>query len=491
MRRMLPLPRRRAIKRRPRRSEGASVEKIDYHVAPRRWASMLGIIATFFAWLIGGWDVLHAEEPNGALPSPAGAAEEAAPSPDEDWSAHFQSTIIGQAYPGFRSPFRGPNSLPGGGEGRETITGTAFLGRRLPWEGGELYFNPEINQGFGLNRTSGLAGFPNGEAQKSGFDTPKPNVARLFLRQTFGLGGEQETLDPDLNQLGKKVDVSRITVTAGKLAIPDFFDQNSYSHDPRTQFMNWSLMDGGAYDYAGDLKGYTDGIVIELNQKHWALRGGYFLVPKVANDRNLETRIGKFGGYNVELETRYELFSQPGKFRILGFANRVFAGSFRETLANRAFGTDITHTRRDRTKYGFVLNLEQSLNENFGLFSRYSWNDGKEEIMSFTDIDQSFSLGISVKGAAWSRPDDTVGIAGVINLLSSAQRDFIAAGGLGILIGDGRLNYLPERIIETYYSLSMAQPLSLTFDYQFVGNPAYNRDRGPVHVLAARLHFQY
>jgi high affinity Mn2+ porin len=168
-----------------------------------------------------------------------------APPPPEDWSVHGQLTVIGQGYPGFPSTVQGPNSLPAHGEVRETMSGTAFLGRRLPWEGGELYFDPEANQGFGLGRVLGLAGYPSGEAQKTGFDTPKPNVARLFFRQTFGLGGEQETLEPDLNQLAKTVDVARLTVTAGKVSVPDFFDANTYSHDPRTQFMNWSLMSTG------------------------------------------------------------------------------------------------------------------------------------------------------------------------------------------------------------------------------------------------------
>ena len=443
--------------------------------------TMIAVLILTFVTVMGASTQAAAEQ-----------AEEAGGSTSSaDWSIHFQLTGIYQAYPAFRSPFQGPKSLSGDTQIRETISGTAFLGRRLPWKGGALYFNPELNQGFGFNRTNGVAGFPNGEAQKAGFNTPKPNVARLFLRQTFGLGGAQETLEAGPNQLAETVDVSRVTVFAGKMSIPDLFDANAYSHDPRTQFMNWSLMDGGAYDYAADQKGYSDGVAIELNQKTWALRGGYFLVPKVSNDRNLDTRIGQFGGYNLELETRYALFSQPGKFRVLGFANRVFAGSFRETLANPAFGTDIALTRRDRTTYGFVLNLEQALSDELGLFSRFSWNDGKEEIMSFTDITQSFSLGISLNGARWGRPNDIVGLAGVINMLSAAERAFLAAGGTGILVGDGRLAYAPERIIETYYSLRVAEPLSLSLDYQFVGNPAYDEARGPVHIFSARIHLEF
>ncbi len=443
----------------------------------------LGIFLAGAALAASGW-AAHAQEA-GATPAPA------PPPPPEDWSLHFQSTLIGQGYPGFPSTVEGPNSLPSHGEIRESFSATGFLGRRMPWEGGELYFNPEINQGFGVGDTFGVAGFPNGEAQKVGFNTPKPNVARLFLRQTFGLGGDQETLEPDQNQLGETVDISRITVTAGKVSIPDFFDDNTYSHDPRTQFMNWALMDAGAYDYAADQKGYTDGFVAELNQKDWALRGGYFLVPKVQNDRDLQTQIAKYGGYNVELETRYQLFSEPGKFRVLGFANRVFAGSYRDTLADPDLGTDIAATRSDRTKYGFVLNVEQAVTDDVGLFSRYSWNDGKEEVMSYTDIDESFSLGTSVKGTSWGRPDDVVGLAGVVNFLSNAERDFLAAGGLSIVIGDGQLNYAPEGIMETYYSWQVVKPLSLSADYQFIDNPAYNRDRGPVHVFSLRAHLAF
>ncbi len=453
---------------------------------------LLAVLAASGLLLAFGWDLAPAAETDEAPPAAKVAKP---PATDEsvgaDWSIHFQATGVYQGYPAFHSPFQGPNSLSGNTQIRETISGTAFLGRRLPWEGGELYFNPEFNQGSGFNHTTGLAGFPNGEAQKANSHTPKPNVARLFLRQTFGFGGEQETLEDGPNQLARTVDISRLTIIAGKFSIPDLFDANSYSHDPRTQFLNWALMDAGAYDYAADQKGYTDGIAVELNQKNWALRGGYFLVPKVSNDRNLETRIAKFGGYNVELEMRYALLAQPGKLRLLGFANRIFAGNFRETLANPAFGTDITRTRRDRTKYGFVVNLEQAINDNLGIFSRYSWNDGREEIMSFTDINQSFSLGMSLKGTAWHRPDDTIGLAGVLNTLSPPQRDFTAAGGLGILIGDGRLNYAPEGIVEAYYNYRVAEPLSLTLDYQFFANPAYNQARGPVSVFSARIHLEF
>ena len=416
------------------------------------------------------------------------------PKPAEDWSLHFQATGVFQAYPGFHSSFRSPSGLPSGGEGRETVSATAFLGRRLPWEGGELYFNPELNQGFGLNRTFGIAGFPNGEAQKAGFHTPRPNVARLFVRQTFGLGGAKEAIEDGQNRIAGPVDVSRVTVTAGKFAVTDIFDDNQYAHDPRTTFMNWSLWEAAAWDYPADQKGYTDGVAIELNQQSWALRGGWFLEPKRANDRDLEPRFWKRYGAVVELETRHELAGEPGKLRFLLFANRAPMGNLRQAVdlaAETGTPADIVAVRRDRWKAGFAVNLEQAVTEDVGVFSRFSWNDGRTETWAFTDVDTSFSLGTSVKGSSWGRPRDTIGLGGAINALSQAHREFFAAGGTGILVGEGRLDYAPEGIVEAYYSYRVVEPVSLTFDYQFVGNPAYNRDRGPVSIFAARLHLEF
>lgn len=427
----------------------------------------------------------------------AGAAEAsdtaAAPGGEADWSLHFQSTGVWQGYPGFHSPFQGQNSLPGGGQARETLSATVFLGRKLPWQGGELYFNPEAQQGFAIGRTVGIAGFPNGEGGKAGFSTPKPNVARLFLRQTFGLGGATETIADDANRLAGTVDVLRVTVTAGKFAVTDIFDDNQYAHDPRTTFLNWSLWEAGAWDYPADQKGYTDGVAVELNQRNWALRGGWFLQPKVANGRDLETRFWHAFGWVTELETRHEIDGRPGKLRFLVFANRARLGNLGQAVALAAetsAAADIAAVRNDRWKVGFAVNLEQALSDDLGVFSRLSWNDGRSETWAFTDIDRSLALGASLKGSAWRRPNDTIGLAGAINELSTAHRQFFAAGGTGILIGDGRLDYAPEGIIETYYNCRIVDPVSLTLDYQFVANPAYNQDRGPVHVFALRLHLE-
>jgi high affinity Mn2+ porin len=411
--------------------------------------------------------------------------------PESDrWEIHGQSTFLPQGYPSFRAPYSGPNSLTPAPQAQQTWSNSLYLNAKL-WEGGEVYYNPELLQGFGLNDTVGLAGFSSGEAQKSNFPYPHYNTSRLFVRQTIGFGGEQEELASGPGQLAGKVDVSRLTLQAGKFAVTDVFDGNAYAKDSRKDFMNWSIWAPGAFDYSADKVGLTYGATAELNQKQWALRSGYFLMQSVSNASSFDTRVFERGSYVLELETRYSLFSQPGKLRTIAWLNSAFSGSYRETLDNPAFNLDIAQTRTGRIKYGYVVNLEQALNDEIGLFGRWSWNDGKTEIMAFTDIDASLSLGASIKGTKWGRPDDVIGIAGAVNALSNDHRDFIAAGGLGILIGDGQLNYRRERILETYYAYALNKALTLTADYQFVTNPAYNADRGPVHIFSGRLHGEF
>ena len=406
------------------------------------------------------------------------------------WEIHGQVTYLPQGYPAFRALYSGTNSLTPAPQAQATWSNSLFLNMRL-WEGGEVYFNPELLQGFGLNDTVGVAGFTSGEAQKSNFPYPHYNTSRLFLRQTFGFGGEQEELASGPTQLGGKVDVSRLTMQAGKFAVMDIFDGNAYAKDTRKDFINWSMWAPGAFDYSADKVGLTYGATAELNQKNWALRSGYFLMQSVSNSNSFDTKVFERGTYVLELETRYQLFSQPGKLRTIAWLNSNNSGSYRETLNNPALNLDISQTRTGRIKYGYVVSVEQALADDLGLFGRWSWNDGKTEIMAFTDIDSSLSMGASIKGAKWGRPDDVIGIGGAINSLSRDHRDFIAAGGLGVLIGDGALNYRRERIFETYYAYALTKAITLTADYQFVTNPAYNADRGPVHVFSGRLHGEF
>ena len=409
------------------------------------------------------------------------------------WNVHGQLTLIEQGYPAFRSPYQGTNSLTGASQIQNTTSATAFVGYR-PWDGTEVYINPELMQGFGLNNTLGVAGFPNGEAQKSNFPMPRIDIARVFVRQTFGLGGEQETIEDGPNQLAGKQDISRITVTAGRFAVLDIFEGNSYSHDPRVDFLNWNMYCCGSYDVTMDKIGYTWGAAAELNQKSWAIRAGYFLVPAVSNANSYDIHISERGEYIGELELRYSLFSQPGKFRLMGWANIANMGGYADALAMPVTTPDypdITQTRQVRTNYGFVANLEQAITADLGIFSRASWSPGRVELIGWTDCDQSLSFGAVLKGSAWGRPDDKIGVGGVVEGLSSIARAYFAAGGLGILVGDGQLNYRPERILEAYYAYSVNKWATFTFDYQFIDNPGYNADRGPVSVFSGRLHAQF
>ena len=313
------------------------------------------------------------------------------------------------------------------------------------------------------------------------------------MRQTFGFGGEKETFEDEFNQLPGKKDVSRLTVTLGKLSVSDIFDENKYASDPRTNFWNWSMWESGAFDYAADQKGYTWGMALDFNQKTWALRGGYFLIPIFSNVQSLDHALLRRGQYVGELEMRYTLGSQPGTIKLLGWFSRANAGSYREALDDPAIdpNTAIEDSRRSRTKFGYAFSLEQALTKDLGAFARVSWADGQSEIMSFTDIDASLAVGLSLKGTRWGRPDDTVGLGGAVNALSSAHKDYIAAGGLGVLIGDGKLNYADERIWEAYYSLALRKRTFVTFDYQLATNPGYNGDRGPVSIFGTRFHADF
>ena len=429
------------------------------------------------------------------------AAWAAEPTPDEQaaaearaWNMHAQSTVVVQGNAPFRSAYESDNSLRSRGEAKETVSITGALGLRL-WPGGELYINPEAFQGFGLAQTHGLGGFSNGEAQKGGSREPKYYIAQYYYRHTFGLGGETEKVADAFNQLAGTRDVSRVTLTAGRFAVNTIFDQNAYAHDPRGHFLNYALWAAGAFDYAADQRGYGAGVALDFNQKTWAIRGGYFLLPIHSNAQHLGWNLGQKAQYVAELELRYQLLSRPGILRTLGWAARANAGSYGEALGDPNFDADqsIVATRRVRTQLGYGLNLEQSITNDLGVFARWSWRDARSEVMSWTDVDRSLAGGLSLKGTAWQRPKDTIGLGAALNGLSQEHRAYTAAGGNSVTIGDGRLSYSGEKALEAYYSvgLGFGTHSTLTFDYQYVTNPAYNADRGPVSLFAVRLHGEF
>jgi len=408
---------------------------------------------------------------------------------EEKWNVHFQATSVAQHHGNFYSKYEGVNSLPDRPENRVSLTATVFAIARLNRHF-EAVVNPEIAGGKGFGDVTGIAGFTNGEIPRVAQAIPHLYLARGYLKGAWALGSKQESADGGPNQLAGEQPLRRFTIIAGRFAVTDFFDNNAYSHDPRSQFMNWALMSNGAWDYPADVRGYTYGITQELAMRTWSLRLAIAMEPTAANGPTLDSRITKNRGAMGEWEYRYGREEHSGKLRVLGFLNRERAGTFREAM-NQGRAPDLGPSRRDGTaKYGFGINLEQSLTSQIGFFSRYGWSDGKTESWAFTQIDRSFSGGISVKGKLWKRQRDGVGAALVRNYLSGDQRNFLAAGGIGFIIGDGALAYRPEMIVEAYYAWSAFRSWTLTLDYQHIQNPAYNRDRGPVSVATLRLHWE-
>ena len=411
----------------------------------------------------------------------------------ENWTLHFQQTIIGQYHPDFASPYSGLNSQNAKGEPTcVTITSTIFLGRRL-WQGGELYFNPELSGGQGVGHTLGIAGFPNGESYRVGSTLPVIAMVRLFLRQTINLNSKNFSKTEDgPNQLSENTPEKRLVFTAGKFSVTDIFDANSYSHDPRSQFLNWSIMSAGAWDYPADTKGYTWGAVGELFYPGWSLKAGITMVPLYANGPAFDDNIAKANSVSVEYDKQFKTNKRPGVLRLIGFYTNAHMGNYTEATNDTIYHHDITQTRAyGRTKMGFVINGEQEISDNAGLFVRLSYNDGKNESWAFTEIDGSVSAGVSFKGTKWKRPDDVLGIAFVQNGLSKDHEAYLAGGGYGFLIGDGKINYGNEIILEAYYNFKWGKYLYLSPDYQIVLNPAYNKDRGPINLFALRAHVEF
>ncbi|HEY1606867.1 MAG TPA: carbohydrate porin [Allosphingosinicella sp.] len=424
-----------------------------------------------------------------ALALPATPAWADDPPPDQQAALHQQATFTVQRVFPFHALYSGPNSLTPRGETRETFDATIGLGFR-PWTGAEIWTDPEIDQGFGVGNTLGIAGFPSGEAYKVGKAEPYFRLQRLFLRQTIGLGGGSEKVDADMNQLAGTRDRNRLVLTLGKFSVVDIFDTNKFAHDPRADFLNWAIVDAGTFDYAADAWGYSLGGAAELSAGDWTARAGLFNLSKIPNGETLETGFQQFQT-DFEIEHRHRIGGQEGAVRVTFFRNNGRFASYADALAlARLIGTPPTlaPVRQRRSRAGFDVNFEQALTASLGIFGRAGWADGSIEPYDFTDIDRTASAGASLKGAGWKRKDDRVGFALLVNGISPIHRRYLAAGGLGVLIGDGRLDrYGPEEIAELYYDLS-AKPFHLSLDYQLVRHPAYNRDRGPAQLLALRLH---
>jgi high affinity Mn2+ porin len=391
-----------------------------------------------------------ASEPASALP----AANPSADVASERFAVHGQLTFLEQLTSPFHAPYSGPNSLSPR-HGDETFDMTLFLGARL-WSGAEAWINPEIDQGFGLDDTLGLAGFPSGTSASA----------------------------------------NRWVFTVGKISVPDIFDANQYAHDPRNDFFNWAAVDAGTFDYAADSWGFTAGAAAEWYQGAWTLRAGAFDLSEVPNSETLDHGLHEFQWIG-ELEKRHELMGKPGKLLMTVFETRGRMALLDHAVSlaqasGESVATALVDARRYRSRAGLSLNLEQQLLSDLGMFARVGKAAGNVETYEFSDIDRTVSAGLSMQGKRWGRADDTLGVAAIDNGISATRERFLNAGGLGILVGDGKLPHPgAEQILETYYRWAALQWAQLTLDYQYVVNPAYNSDRGPVSIVALRLHAQF
>lgn len=435
--------------------------------------------------MMGG--VVHGAPDNAPDRAPAPPASQA----EDKFSIHWQATYVDQQTLSFNAPYRGSNSLSPNSN-RETFDATLFAGARL-WPGAEGWINPEIDQGFGLDDTLGVAGFPSGEAYKVGRNHPYLRLPRAFVRQTLNFDDTRQPTDGGPNQFDGNRSSDRLVLTVGKFSVTDVFDANRYAHDPRSDFLNWAAVDASSFDYAADAWGYTVGAAAELYRGAWALRGGVFDLSTVPNSEHLEPGFHEFQ-LLVELERRHELRGQPGKVLLTVFESRGRMGRLDDAVSlAQATGSpvDIAAVRRYRSRLGVSLNLEQQLASDLGMFARTGKAGGSVEAYEFTDVDRAIAAGLSLKGSHWNRPDDTVGVAAIVNGISAARSRYLNAGGLGILVGDGRLPHPgSEQIVETYYDLAAFKHTNLTVDYQWVYRPGYNADRGPVSIIAVRAHVQ-
>ena len=406
---------------------------------------------------------------------------------------HFQTTYIYQYKPGFHADYSGPNSISNHEEKQNSLTATMYLGIRL-WKGAEIYINPEVAGGSGLSGAFGMAGSTNGETFRVGDPAPTLYLGRAYLKQTIALNKKKESVEDNENQLGGNEPTRFLRFYVGKFSIGDFFDNNNYANGPRTQFLNWGLMSNAAWDYSANLRGYSAGITTMLQWDKMTYKLCVAAMPTVANGGELNLDYGMSRGINAEVAKSITINKKAGHVRLLGYLNEANMGTYAIAIKNAVptIAPDVISTEKNGTrKYGFGLNIDQELSDNVGAFGRIGWNDGKTETWAFTEADRTLALGVSLKGKMWHQKEDNVGIAMVVNGLSTDHKNYLAAGGLGFQLGDGHLKYANEMIAEAYYSYKPTNyGMWLTGDYQFAMNPGYNHARGPLQVFSLRLHVE-
>jgi high affinity Mn2+ porin len=415
------------------------------------------------------------------------------------WWISGQGNIVFQWHPTFPQKYAGPNSLTANAQGATTHVLTLFTGYQLT-RTTEVFCDIEDATGGGIGTAVGLAGYTNLDSVRTvqGVALSKnPYLARLMLRQIIPLSSDTAPEDRNPLALATTVPVRRIEFRIGKFDLVDFFDTNSWGTDSHYQFLNWAIDQDGAYDYAANTRGYTDGAILEYDDHWFTARFGEALMPKVANGIHLDADIARARSENLEFDAQgTRIAHRQGTVRLLAYLNHANMGNYAESIADFLNhvtpAPDITFTRKQgRHKYGVDLNFEQELPWKLGLFGRLGWSDGHNESFAYTEVDRTAQMGIFSKGDAWKRRNDRTGVAFVANGITNAHQQYLALGGLGFLLGDGRINYGPEKIFEAFYNMHFWRGIFGAFDFQRINNPGYNMDRGPVSVAGLRLHVEF
>ncbi|MCO6417886.1 carbohydrate porin [Siccirubricoccus sp. KC 17139] len=404
---------------------------------------------------------------------------------EQGWMLRGQATFVWQGNGRFHSPYRGEGSLSPAANARNTLSTDLILGRQL-WPGAEVILDASVTRGFGLSNSVGVASFPNNEAFRLGSTEPTFFVPRAFFRQTIALSADTVE-DADPLRFGTTRARERVTITLGKFSVWDIFDDNLYAHDARTQFLGWGLVGAGAFDFAADARGWTEGLAVEWEDGRWGVRLGAFRVARQANGLFLDPAITRAYQVIGQLDRFWEGGGRPGAIRLLYGLSRTRQSRWGELPPDGAAPFAI-NPQGYRLKHMLAANLEQEVADGVGVFARLSWNDGRTQNWMFTEMDRAVSAGLSFDGKRWDRPGDTAGLGVNIGWISAGRRRYLEAGGIGFITGDGRLNYGPETAMEAYYDWRLAPGVNLSMDAQLIVNPAYNRDRGPVPILGLRLH---
>ena len=407
-----------------------------------------------------------------------------------------QANFISQWHPAFHSPYQGPNSLSPEAQDATSRVLTLFTGVEL---GGtsELLFDVQETGGHGIGEALGLAGFTNLDVVRNPLLSKTPYVARLMWHQVIPLSHKKSAAERTPFSLFKELPERRLEIRFGKFSLVDFFDLNTYGTDSNFQFMNWTVDNNGAYDYAADTRGYTYAAMVEYDDRHWAVRFAEGLMPKVANGIHLDADLGRARSENAEFELhRTVVPHREGVLRVLGFSNQANMGRYDVAISNFQGGLtstpDITaHPLQTTTKYGFGVNFEQPINDWAGVFGRWGWNEGQHESYAYTEVDETIQFGAGARGRGWGRKFDRAGVAFVSNGISRDHQQYLALGGVGFLLGDGKLDYAREDILETYYTAHVWRGIFTSLNVQYVSHPGYNRARGPVFVPGLRLHLEF